>query len=144
LAQLGAGGAALGGVFDTFVSRLLPHHEAFLGAPPVQIPAATADLVLLLLRTVGFALVAVGLGALALLAVWRRGGPPWSALAAAGIVALAEGTNAWAIRRVGSPLFFGPLAFALLTVAGVALVLGATVARGGDDDGPGAERRSSE
>ena len=31
LAQVGAAGAALGGLGDSFVPALLPHHEAYLG-----------------------------------------------------------------------------------------------------------------
>ena len=67
------------------------------------------------------ALLAVGIGALALLAAWRRTGARSSAIVAAVIVVLAEGTNAWAIRRVGSLLFLGPLACARLVAGGVAL-----------------------
>jgi hypothetical protein len=121
LAQLGAAGAALGGTFDLLVSRPLPAHEAFLGVAPGGTPAATAALVVLLLHTLGAALVAVGLAALALLAAWRRTGLRPLAWAAAGIVVLAEGSNALAIARVGSPLFAGPLAFAALVAGGVAL-----------------------
>ncbi|HSJ62410.1 MAG TPA: hypothetical protein VK922_00770 [Gemmatimonadaceae bacterium] len=121
LAQVGAGGVALGGLFDLFVSRLLPHHEAFLGIGPGEAPPATAALLLLLLRTLGIALVAVGVGALALLAAWRRAGLRWAGVAAAGMVLFAEGANAWAIRRVGSPLYLGPLVCALLVGAGVSI-----------------------
>lgn len=121
IAQLGAAGAALGGALDVFVPRLLPHHEAFLGIAPGQAPPATTALVLLLLHTLGVALLAVGLGALALLAAWRRTGLGWAAQVAAGAVVLAEGTNAWAIGRVGSPLFVGPLACAMLVVVGIAI-----------------------
>jgi hypothetical protein len=121
IAQLGAAGAALGGTFDLLVPRLLPAHEAFLGVAPGGAPAATTALVLLLLHTLGAALVAVGLAALALLAAWRRTGLRPLAWAAAGLVVLAEGSNALAIARVGSPLFAGPLAFAALVAGGVAL-----------------------
>ncbi len=123
VAQLGAAGAALGGAFDVFVPRLLPHHEAFLGIAPGQASPATTALVLLLLHTLGVALIAVGLGALALLAAWRRTGLGWAALMAAGAVLFAEGANAWAIRRVGSPLFVGPLTCAMFVVVGVTIAL---------------------
>lgn len=124
LAQLGAVGAAVGGLVDALVPTLLPHHELYLGIPPGGATPATASLVLLLLHTLGVALIAAGLGALALLAEWRRGGARSSAIVAAGIVFLAEGMNAWAIRRVGSPLYLGPLACALLVVVGVAMAVG--------------------
>jgi hypothetical protein len=124
LAQLGASGAVLGGLVDTLVPRLLPHHEAYLGVQPGGASSATTSLVLLLLHTLGVALFAVGIGALALLADWRRGGVRSSAILAAAIVLLTEGMNAWAIRRVGSLLFIGPLAIVLLVVGGVAIALG--------------------
>ena len=130
LAQLGAAGAALGGLVDAFVPRLLPHHEVFLGVAPSQATPATAMLVLLLLHTLGVALVAVGVGALALLAAWRQSGIRWTAVTAAVVVVLAEGMNAWAIRRVGSPLFIGPLVCAMLVVVGVALAVRADARRG--------------
>jgi hypothetical protein len=40
---------------------------------------------------------------------------------AAVVVLVAEGMNSWAIARVGSLLYLGPLACAVLVVAGVAL-----------------------
>jgi hypothetical protein len=121
LAQLGAAGAALGGAVDVAVPRLLPHHEAALGVAAGQAPPATAALVLLLLHVLGVALVAVGLAALALLAAWRRAGLRWAGAAAAGVVVVVEGVNAWAIARVRSPLFAGPLLCALLVAGGVLL-----------------------
>ena len=120
---MSAAAAALGGVVDAFVPRLLPHHEAFLGVASGQASPATAALLLLLLHTLGVALIAVGAGALALLAVWRGGGPRWAAMIAAVVVLVAEGMNAWAIARVGSPLYLGPLGCAVLVVAGVAIAL---------------------
>ena len=136
LAQLGAAGAALGGLVDALVPTLLPHHETHLGVAPNGATPATASLVLLLLHTLGVALIAVGVGALALLAEWRRGGARSSAIVAAGIVLLAEGMNAWAIRRVGSPLYLGPLACALLVAVGVAMA----VARRNDSGGETPQR----
>ena len=124
LAQLGAVGTALGGAGDTLVPKLLPHHETFLGVAPGGASPATVALILMLLHTLGAALFAVGVGALALLAAWRRGGGRSSAIVAAIVVVLAEGTNALAIRRVGSLLFLWPVACALLAAGGVAIVAG--------------------
>ena len=120
LAQLGAAGVALGGAFDALVPRLLPAHEAFLGVAPGRAPRAAAALVVLLLHTLGTALIAVGVGALALLGAWRRTGDRRLAGVAVGMVLLAEGANAWAIARVGSRLFLGPLILALLVAGGAA------------------------
>jgi hypothetical protein len=133
LAQIGALAAALGGLVDTLVPKLLPHHEAYLGVPPGGATLATSSLLLLLLHTLGAALIAVGIGTLALLAEWRRGGASSSGLVAAGIFLVAEGMNAWAIWRVGSLLFVGPLVCVLLVVGGVALARSheGNTARGG-------------
>ncbi|MEO6524996.1 MAG: hypothetical protein ABIP93_00060 [Gemmatimonadaceae bacterium] len=123
LAQVGAAAAALGGLVDALVPRLLPHHEAFLGVAAGAAPPATVTLVLLLLHTLGIALLAMGLGALALLAAWRAGAARWAALSSVLVVVLAEGMNAWAIGKVGSPIFIGPLVCVILVVVGVALEL---------------------
>lgn len=120
LAQLGAVAATLGGVVDALVPKLLPHHEAYLGVAAGQAPPATTALVLLLLHTLGVALAATGIGALALLAAWRGGASRWSALTAATVVVLAEGMNAWAIGQVGSQLFIGPIVCVILLIVGVA------------------------
>ena len=120
LAQLGAAAAALGGLVDALVPKLLPHHETFMGVAAGQAPPATAALILLLLHTLGIALLATGLGALALLSAWRGGASRWSALGAAIIVVLAEGMNAWAIGQVGSRLFIGPIVCVILLIVGVA------------------------
>ena len=120
LAQLGAVAAALGGLVDALVPKLLPHHEAFMGVASGESPEATAALVLLLLHTLGVALLATGIGALALLAAWRGGGSRTTAVSAAVIVVLAEGMNAWAIGQVGSPLFLGPIVCVILLIVGVA------------------------
>jgi hypothetical protein len=120
LAQLGAAAAALGGLVDALVPRLLPHHETFLGVAAGQAPAATSALLLLLLHTLGVALLAMGLGSLALLAAWRGGASRWAAMSAALVVVLAEGMNAWAIAQVGSPIFIGPIICVILLVIGVA------------------------
>jgi len=120
LAQLGAAAAALGGVVDALVPRLLPHHEEFMGVTAGQAPPATAALVLLLLHTLGVALFATGLGALALLSAWRGGGSRMTAVSAAVVVVMAEGMNAWAIARVGSPRFLGPIVCVILLIVGVA------------------------
>jgi hypothetical protein len=123
VAQLAAIGALIGGVFDASITQLLPHHTAFLGATDNQVAAPTAELLLLMLRTLGIALVGVGAGALTLLEAWRRGAASWTAMTAAGMLLLVEGFNAIAIRRVGSPLYLGPAAIVLMAVVGVALAL---------------------
>lgn len=119
LAQLAAVGTILGGLFDALVPRLLPHHEAWLGIEPGTAPPAVEELVLLILGTLGMVLVAAGGMALVLLAVWRRHGIPWAAWGAAGGITLAEGVNAWALSRLGSLFFLGPVLFPFLAVVGV-------------------------
>lgn len=123
LAQLAAVGSILGGAFDLSIRELMPHHEAFLGVEAGTAPPATGALVLLVLNTLGVALVAVGGLALALLSAWRRHDLRWAAWAAALGIAIAQGMNAWAISRVGSLFFLGPMLFPLLAVGGVAWAL---------------------
>jgi len=119
LAQLAAVGSILGGAFDLSIRGLMPHHEAFLGVPAGGAPEATGALVVLVLNTLGVALVAVGGMALALLAVWRRHDVAWAAWAAAAGIALAQGMNAWAISRFDTPFIVGPLLFPFLALGGV-------------------------
>jgi tricorn protease len=119
LAQLAAVGSILGGAFDLSIRGLMPHHEAFLGVPAGGAPEATGALVVLVLNTLGVALVAVGGMALALLVVWRRHDIAWAAWAAAAGIALAQGMNAWAISRFDTPFIVGPLLFPFLALGGV-------------------------
>lgn len=137
LAQLAAVGSIIGGVFDLSIGELMPHHEAFLGVAAGGAPPATGALVLLVLNTLGVALATVGALALALLAAWRRHDLRWAAWAAAVGITVAQGMNAWAISRVGSLFFLGPLLFPLLAVGGVAWAL-----RGASRAGSG--RRAAE
>jgi len=123
MVQLAAVGTILGGAFDLSIRGLLPHHEAFLGIAAGSAPPATEALLLLMLNTLGVALMAVGGMALTLLAVWRLHGMPWAAWAAAAGLALAGGMNAWAISRVGSLFVVGPFLFPFLALGGVALEL---------------------
>ncbi len=127
LAVVGAVGVMVGGIFDQLVPRLLPSHEAFLGVAPGAASPQVSAMVLLLLHTLGASLTALGLTVLALLVAWRRTGIRWMALAAAAATLLAEGVNAYGIFRVGSQLFWGPLAIMALVIAGVAIALTAPV-----------------
>lgn len=101
--------------------RLLPHHERLLGVSTGEAPAGTAQLVLLLLNTLGASLAALGLATIALLVVWRRSNSRWTGWAAAGALAIGEGTNAVAIHQVGSLLFVGPVLCVAAVILGVAL-----------------------
>lgn len=123
LAQLAAMGSIVGGIFDLSIRELMPHHEAFLGVEAGAAPQATGALVLLVLNTLGIALVAVGGMALTLLSAWRRHDLRWAAWAAALGIAVAQGMNAWAISRVGSLFFLGPMLFPLLALGGVGWAL---------------------
>ncbi len=123
VAQLGAFGVMLAGLFDLAVPRLMPHHEAFLQVAAGGAPEPTAALVLLMLHMLGVALAGVGVAGLALLSAWRRTGDRTSALAAAVIVGVVATTHAWAVHTAGSVLFLGPLASALFVTIGVGLLL---------------------
>ena len=111
--------AALGGVVDGFVPRILPHHEHFLGVGAGLALPATAALVLLLLHALGAALAALGLACVALLRIWRRTGDTATGWVAVLALAVGEGVNAAAIFRVGSLLYLGPLACILAIAFGV-------------------------
>ncbi len=119
LAQLGALGVALGGVFDLFVPRLLSHHYAFMGVLAGEVPEQTTALVLLMLHVLGVALAGVGVAGLALLAVWRRTGERVAAIAAAATVGIVSAANAYGIYTVGAMIFIGPALCALFVVFGV-------------------------
>jgi hypothetical protein len=119
LAQFGALGVALGGVFDLFVPRLLPHHYAFMGATVGEVPDQTAALILLMLHVLGVALAGVGVAGLALLSVWRRTGDRAAAIAAAVTVGGVAAANAYGVYAVGAILFIGPLLCACFVVLGV-------------------------
>jgi hypothetical protein len=123
MAELGGALMVLGGVGDLLISRLLPSHVGFLGIAAHEVPVAVEKLTLAVLHALGAALIAAGIGVLALLREARLNGrrPP---LIAAGVVALvAEGMNAFQIYRTGSPVFIGPLVAVLLVVGGVVVCL---------------------
>jgi hypothetical protein len=126
LAQLGAVLIALGGLGDQAVQKLMPSHEAFLGVAPGAAPRAVEQLFLAVLHALGTSLMAVGLGAFALVRVMARTGQRWLGAVVATMVLLSDGVNAYQIHRTGSAVFIAPLSSVVLTIIGVALYALAT------------------
>jgi hypothetical protein len=106
---------AFGGLYDLFTPRLPLNLLAICG-----VSHRTQSLVRELLRAVGGALTAIGF---AVCAIALFAGPAPSRFHLGLILLLvlpAEGVNAFAMHRVGSPWRY-PLAFAVLTLFGVVL-----------------------
>ena len=119
LAQTGAVLHVLGGLSDQANRTLLPFHEAYLGYAHGEVPEPVATLVLALLHALGFALIGLGLGMLALLARLRQSGDRRLALVIVAMAALGEGSVG--LHMIGLGFAFGwiPLGAAALVVTGV-------------------------
>jgi uncharacterized membrane protein len=106
---------ALGGLYDLFMPRLPANLLAICG-----VSHQAQSLVRELLRALGGALIAIGT-TVCVIALATLPGPTHQELLIILLLVLpAEGINASAMYRVGSPWKF-PLAFAIITVLGVAL-----------------------
>jgi hypothetical protein len=106
---------ALGGLYDLFTARLPLNLLAICG-----VNHRAQSLVRELLRALGGALTAIGASVCAIAAAAHPVPATPALLLILLLVLPAEGINAFAMSRVGSPWKF-PLAFALLTLVGVAL-----------------------
>ena len=106
----------LGASYDLLVPSIPANHVAYLGA----LDPRYAELDLALLRSIGGCLLAVGVTALILANGPVRRGEGWARVAVAILVGVSEGNNAYRMYPFGSR-WYGPLGFALLTVAGAAL-----------------------
>jgi hypothetical protein len=115
LLEIAATLITLGGLYDLFVPRL-PLNLALICGDNRQ----AYRLVRELLRALGGALTAIGIAVFVLVALPGPPLPPATLLLVLLLVVPAEGTNALAMRRVGSP-FYIPLAFIALTLLGVYL-----------------------
>jgi len=107
----------LGSLYDLFSPRLPPNLVSICHHDPQSTRLARE-----LLRALGGALLAIGLS---FLWIALESHPPLSPLEVARILLLvlpAEGVNAYAMRRVGSPWQI-PTAFIVLTVLGATLSL---------------------
>jgi hypothetical protein len=106
---------ALAGLYDLFVPRLPLNLALICGGNQ---PAAR--LARELLRALGGGLLAVGIAVLILVETADPTVRPLTLILVLVLVLPAEGVNAFAMRRVGSP-FYIPLAFVVLTLIGVVL-----------------------
>ena len=106
---------AMGGIYDLFMPRLPLNLLAICG-----VNHRAQSLVRELLRALGGALTAIGIAVCAI-SIAAQPFPTHPQLFLILLLVLpAEGVNTAAMHRVGSPWHF-PLAFALLTLVGVAL-----------------------
>jgi hypothetical protein len=115
LLEISAALITLGGLYDLFVPRL-PLNLALICGDNQQ----ASRLVRELLRALGGALTAIGLAVFVLVAFPGPTLPPATLALVLLLVLPAEGVNALAMRRVGSP-FYIPLGFIALTLLGVFL-----------------------
>ncbi len=109
-----------GACYDLLVPSVPANHLAYLGVTADRFDARFAELDLAMLRSIGGCLLAVGVTVLALTNGPVRRGEGWSRVAVAVLVGVAEGNNAYQMYRFDSP-WYGPLAFAVLAIAGAAL-----------------------
>ena len=121
VAQLGAVAMILGGLGDQLIRELLPTHIALLGSAHGRVSPQVASVVLALLHTVGYALIASGIATLMLLRQLRLSGEPMFAAVSALVVLFAEGANAFHMHQLGLDLFVVPLGIMLLIVLGLLL-----------------------
>jgi hypothetical protein len=109
-----------GGLFDLFTPRLPSNLLAFCRDNP-----QSTKLVRELLRALGGALTAIGLSVFTLVATSSHTIQPHTLVLILLLVLPAECTNAFCMRRVGSPYVF-PLAFVLLILVGALLAASKT------------------
>ncbi|HUQ68206.1 MAG TPA: hypothetical protein VM165_01710 [Planctomycetaceae bacterium] len=109
----------LGALYDLLVPSVPPNHLAYLGNE--QLDSRYAKLDLAMLRSIGGCLLAIGATTLALTNGPIRRGERWARFTVAILVGVSEGNNAYRMFPFDSP-WYGPLSFAVLAIAGAALV----------------------
>jgi hypothetical protein len=111
----------IGSLYDLFVPRVPANHLTYIGDFDAQFSRRFAQLDLAMLRSIGGCLLAIGITCLILINGPVRRGDGWARIAVLALIGGAEGNNAYRMYPFGSP-WYGPLAFALLAISGVALV----------------------
>jgi hypothetical protein len=119
-----------GALYDLLVPCVPANHLAYVGAATDRLDPRYAELDLAMLRSIGGCLLAVGLTTLILTNGPVRRGEPWALLAAAMLVGVAEGNNAYRMYPFNSP-WYGPLGFAVLAIIGAALSMPPRPSRAG-------------
>ncbi len=109
-----------GALYDLFVPSVPPNHLDYLGVADGVLDPRYAALDLAMLRSIGGCLLAIGLTALVLTNGPIRRGETWARVTVAVLVGVSEGNNAYRMFPFDSP-WYGPLGFAVLAIAGVAL-----------------------
>ena len=111
-----------GASYDLLVPSVPANHLTYLATTTDQFDPRYAELDLAMLRSIGGCLLAVGVTTLLLANGPVRRGERWSLLAAAVLVGVAEGNNAYRMYPFHAP-WYGPLAFSLLAITGAALAM---------------------
>ncbi len=117
-----------GALYDLLVPSVPANHLAYLRAATDRLDPRYAELDLAMLRSIGGCLLAVGLTTMILVNGPVRRGEPWSLLAVAVLVVVAEGNNAYRMYPFNAP-WYGPLGFAVVAIAGAVLAFPARRAR---------------
>jgi hypothetical protein len=110
----------LGSLYDLSVPVVPPNHLRYVGAADSQLDPRYAELDLAMLRAIGGCLLPIGLTTLILANGPIRRGEAWARVVVVILVGISEGNNAYRMFPFGSP-WYGPLGYALITVAGAAM-----------------------
>lgn len=110
-----------GALYDLTVPSVPANHLAYLGVASDRLDPRYAELDLAMLRSIGGCLFAVGVVALILTNGPIRRGEGWARVAVVVLVGVAEANNAYRMYPFDSP-WYGPLGFAVLAIAGAAIV----------------------
>ena len=110
----------LGALYDLLVPGAPANHLHYLGLGAGQLDPRYAQLDVAMLRSIGGCLLSIGVTTLVLANGPIRRGESWARWAVVILVGVSEGNNAYRMFPFDSP-WYGPLGFALITVAGAAL-----------------------
>ena len=119
--NVGAVLLTLGGLYDLLTVSIPELWSGVLGQSATNLPPQVARLLLALLRALGGALVAIGLGTLVLINGPFRRGDRWAAVAIVLLVVVAEANNAIQMWTTGATYYWVTLVYVVLVLAGVAL-----------------------
>ncbi len=111
----------LGGIGDQFINELLDVHRAYLGNPPESaLSTKAADLILLMLHSLGGGLMAAGISILALTHFAVRKGERWATWTVLLVALIAQGFNGYGMYMAGSYYWY-PVMILVITVLGFVL-----------------------
>ena len=109
-----------GALYDLLVPVPPPNHARYIGEISAQSKQRVAELDLAMLRSLGGALLAIGVASLILINGPLRRGDRSARMVILILIAVAEANNAYRMYPFGSP-WYAPLSFVVLMVVGVFL-----------------------